>query len=110
MAGEISPVSRRLKEIRRRAGLSIREVADQLGMEHGSSYQHYEDRYRKPYMPLDFVRRLIPIFETGGVGATDVYALAGVDAAQRPLGDEAMLHIEELDVRAGAGAGLVGSN
>ena len=36
--------------------------------------------------------------------------MAGVDAAQRPLGDEAMLHIEELDVRADAGAGLVGSN
>ncbi|HUB97192.1 MAG TPA: S24 family peptidase [Stellaceae bacterium] len=107
---EVSPVSRKLKQLRQRAGLSIREVAHQLGMEHGSSYQHYEDRYRKPYMPLDFVRRLIPIFEQGGVGAADVYALAGVDAAQRPLGDEAMLHIEELDVRAGAGAGLVGSN
>ena len=53
MPGEVSAVSRRLKEIRRRAGLSIREVAEALGMEHGSSYQHYEDRYRKPLLPLD---------------------------------------------------------
>jgi transcriptional regulator with XRE-family HTH domain len=107
---EASPVSRKLKLLRQRAGLSIREVAHALGMEHGSSYQHYEDRYRKPHLPLDFVRRLIPIFEKGGVGAADLFALAGVDAAQRPLGDETMLRIEELDVRAGAGAGanLVG--
>ena len=107
-----SPASRKLKLLRTRAGLSIREVAHALGMEHGSSYQHYEDRFRKPHLPLDFVRRLIPIFDKGGVGAAELYALAGVDAAQRPLGDEAMLHIEELDVRAGAGAGagLVGGN
>ena len=107
---DASPVSRKLKQLRQRSGLSIREVAHALGMEHGSSYQHYEDRYRKTHLPLDFVRRLIPIFEKGGVGATDLYALAGVDGAQRPLGDETMLHIEELDVRAGAGAGagLVG--
>jgi transcriptional regulator with XRE-family HTH domain len=108
---ESSPVSRKLKQIRTRAGLSIREVAHALGMEHGSSYQHYEDRYRKQYLPLEFVRRLIPIFEKGGISAPELYALAGVDAAQRPLGDETMLKIEELDVRAGAGAGagLVGA-
>jgi len=107
---DASPVSRKLKQLRVRAGLSIRDVAHALGMEHGSSYQHYEDRFRKPHLPLDFVRRLIPIFDKGGVGASELYALAGVDAAQRPLGDEAMLHIEELDVRVGAGAGLVAGN
>jgi SOS-response transcriptional repressor LexA len=100
-----SPVARKLKQLRTKAGLSIREVAHALGMEHGSSYQHYEDRFRKPHLPLDFVQRLIPIFEKGGVTGSEVYALAGVDAAQRPLGDEPMLHIEELDVRADAGAG-----
>ncbi len=105
---ETSPITRKLKQLRQRAGLSIREVAHALGMEHGSSYQHYEDRYRKPHLPLDFVRRLVPIFEKGGVSSAEVFSLAGVDAAQRPLGDETMLHIEELDVRAGAGGGLTG--
>jgi phage repressor protein C with HTH and peptisase S24 domain len=120
MAGEVSAVSRRLKEIRRRAGLSIREVAEALGMEHGSSYQHYEDRYRKPLLPLDLTQKLVPIFTRAGADPAALYALAGVDAsgshllgatAPRDEENEArIIRIEELDVRAAAGAGLTGDN
>src|SRR5579872_7025833 len=62
---EASEVSRRLKLLRRRAGLTIREVAQALGMEHGSSYQHYEDRFRKAFLPLELVMKLVPIFREG---------------------------------------------
>jgi phage repressor protein C with HTH and peptisase S24 domain len=113
----VSAVSRQLKQLRQRAGLSIREVAQALGMEHGSSYQHYEDRFKKALLPLDLVRRLVPIFEAGGVEGAELYALAGVNATgERPLlaprgeGEGRMMRIEELDVRAGAGAGLIGEN
>jgi AcrR family transcriptional regulator len=116
MAGEVSEVSRQLKEIRRRSRLSIREVAEALGMEHGSSYQHYEDRYRKPFLPLDLVQRLVPIFQRAGADPAELYALAGVDASgthllggrQGAAADDAqrMMPIEELDVRASAGGGL----
>jgi transcriptional regulator with XRE-family HTH domain len=113
MTGEVAAVSRRLKEIRRRAGLSIREVAEALGMEHGSSYQHYEDRYRKPLLPLDLVQKLVPIFTRAGGDAAELYALAGVDASGTHLlgaadggGGERMMRIEELDIRASAGGGL----
>jgi phage repressor protein C with HTH and peptisase S24 domain len=118
MAGEVSAVSRRLKEIRRRAGLSIREVAEALGMEHGSSYQHYEDRYRKSLLPLDLVQKLVPIFARAGADPAALYALAGVDASGSHLlqthsgrseaANERIIQIEELDVRASAGAGLTG--
>jgi len=108
-------VSRRLKQLRQRAGLSIREVAHALGMEHGSSYQHYEDRFRKPLLPLDMAQRLAPIFGTKGIDAAELYALAGVDGSgARALGakgDDSLsgtLKIEELDVRASAGDGLTG--
>lgn len=57
----VSAASRQLKLLRQRAGLSIRDVAQQLGMEHGSSYQHYEDRFKKPLLPLDLVMKLAPI-------------------------------------------------
>ncbi|HEY5209913.1 MAG TPA: LexA family transcriptional regulator [Stellaceae bacterium] len=120
MAAEVSAVSRRLKEIRRRAGLSIREVAEALGMEHGSSYQHYEDRYRKALLPLDLTQKLVPIFSQAGADPAELYALAGVDAsgshllgAAPPRDDEAearIVRIEELDVRASAGAGLTGDS
>ncbi len=115
---EASSVSRRLKALRQRAGLSIREVAHALGMEHGSSYQHYEDRFRKPLLPLEFAQRLVPIFGAKGIDAAEVYALAGVDGSGgrglRPKGEDGVppgqLRIQELDVRASAGDGLTGDN
>jgi hypothetical protein len=114
---EVSAVSRRLKQVRQHAGLSIRQVAEALGMEHGSSYQHYEDRFKKPLLPLELVLKLVPIFEPRGVDPADLFALAGVDGTgQRPLPSLArsaasahMLRIEELDVRASAGSGLTDS-
>ncbi|MGE5202339.1 MAG: XRE family transcriptional regulator [Acidobacteriota bacterium] len=115
--GEVSAVSRRLKQIRQRAGLSIRQVAEALGMEHGSSYQHYEDRFKKPLLPLDLILKLVPIFAPRGIEAAELFALAGVDGSgHRPLAEQArpelatpMLRIEELDVRASAGSGLADS-
>jgi len=120
MAEAPAPVSRRLKELRQRAGLSIREVAHALGMENGSSYQHYEDRFRKTWLPLEFIERLVPIFAPHGVEAEALYALAGVGgggpaASGRALAGKAapppgILRIEELDVRASAGHGLDGES
>ena len=80
-------------------------------MEHGSSYQHYEDRYRKPLLPLDLTQKLVPIFAKAGADPAELYALAGVDAsgthllgaAPRRGRDERIIRIEELDVRASAG-------
>src|SRR5260221_4717471 len=116
----VSAVSRQLKLLRQRAGPPIREGARALGMEHGSSYQHYEDRFKKPLLPLDLVMKLVPIFAPGGVDPGELYALAGVNATgERPLvaapphaapGDARTIRIEELDVRASAGAGLTGEN
>lgn len=116
----VSAASRQLKQLRQRAGLSIREVAQALGMEHGSSYQHYEDRFKRAFLPVELVMKLVPLFEAGGVAAGELYALAGINNATgaRPLDPAAArgdasgrsIRIEELDVRASAGAGLIGGN
>jgi hypothetical protein len=117
MPTTVSAVSRQLKQLRQRAGLSIREVAQALGMEHGSSYQHYEDRFKKPLLPLDLVMRLVPIFAAGGVEADELYGLAGVHATGElplapaaPRSDSHLIRIAELDVRASAGGGLIGDS
>jgi len=115
---DVSAVARRLKQIRMRAGLSIRQVAEALGMEYGSSYQHYEDRFKKALLPLDLIMRLVPIFGPRGIDPADLFALAGVDGpGQRPLPSIArpeiaatMMRIDELDVRASAGSGLTDEN
>src|SRR5260370_32254664 len=77
----VSAVSRQLKQLRQKAGLSLREVAQALGMEHGSSYQHYEDRYKKPLLPLDLVPRLVPIFVRAGLASGEPSHLPRVTAA-----------------------------
>jgi SOS-response transcriptional repressor LexA len=76
---EISQAARRLKLLRERAGLSMRAVSEALGWTL-TRYQHYEDRYRRAYLPLDFARQIADIFAQRGVPAADVLALAGVDA------------------------------
>jgi phage repressor protein C with HTH and peptisase S24 domain len=71
-----------LKILRERAGLSMRAVSEALGWTL-TRYQHYEDRYRRSYLPLDLARQLGDLFAQRGVPAADVLALAGVDMAPR---------------------------
>jgi len=76
---ETSQAARRLKLLRERAGLSMRAVSEALGWTL-TRYQHYEDRYRRPYLPLDLARQLADIFAPRGVPAADMLALAGIGA------------------------------
>ncbi len=87
-AAEVSAAARRLKALRREAGLSMAAVARHLGFTHASRYQHYEDRFRRPYLPLELAERLSPLFAQKGVSPAQVMALAGIappapDGAQK---------------------------
>jgi phage repressor protein C with HTH and peptisase S24 domain len=79
---EISQAARRLKMLRERAGLSMRAVSEALGWTL-TRYQHYEDRYRRNYLPLELARQLSDLFAQRGVPPADVLALAGVEATPR---------------------------
>lgn len=68
----------RLKALRKQTGLSIRATAEAIGMP-PSTYSSYEDKYRKPFLPLDLTKRLAPVFARHGVSETDVMALAGLE-------------------------------
>lgn len=80
---DISPAARRLKQLREEAGLAMREVAEALDWPL-TRYQHYEDRYRRAHLPLDFMRALAPIFESRGVPAAELLALAGLADSEIP--------------------------
>jgi phage repressor protein C with HTH and peptisase S24 domain len=77
---EISPAARRLKLLRQKAGLSMRAVSDALNWPL-TRYQHYEDRYRRSYLPLELARQLSDLFAQRGVLPAEVLALAGVEPA-----------------------------
>lgn len=66
-----------LKRLRERSKMSVREVAAALGKP-TSTYASYEDKFKKPYLPLDLINALVPIFDAKGIPPEEVLALAGV--------------------------------
>lgn len=121
-----SRAAARLKALREQSGLTVREVARLIDRP-ASTYASYEDKYKKPFLPLDLVRALVPVLEPRGIDPDALLALAGVgrgSTLSQPPGEAAamsgpaapeaaapvtgaMLAVAELDIRAGAGGGLV---
>lgn len=56
------------------AGLSIRTMATLLGIS-PTTYQHYERRYKKPYLPNELVEKVIPVLLAHGIVPTAVSSL-----------------------------------
>ena len=90
---EISEAARRLKELREQAGLTMRAVSEALGWSL-TRYQHYEDRYKRRFLPFELARDLEAIFVPHGVESGSVLHLAGIEpgapsrareAAARPI-------------------------
>lgn len=81
MTGEVSEAARALKRLREQSGLPMRAVADHLGWTL-TRYQHYEDRYRRRFLPVELARSLAALFAERGVEAAAVLDLAGLGAGQ----------------------------
>nr|WP_169054834.1 helix-turn-helix transcriptional regulator [Azospirillum sp. TSA2s] len=77
----VSSVPARLRALRERAKLSVRELADELGWAH-STYSTYEGRFKKPYLPVDKARQIADVLVRHGIPAAEVLELAGVFAAE----------------------------
>ena len=78
---EISEAARRLKELREQAGLTMRAVSEALGWSL-TRYQHYEDRYKRRFLPFELARDLEAIFTPHGVESGAVLQLAGIEPGQ----------------------------
>jgi phage repressor protein C with HTH and peptisase S24 domain len=78
---EISEAARHLKELREQAGLTMRAVSEALGWSL-TRYQHYEDRYKRRFLPFELARDLEAIFAPHGVESGAVLQLAGIEHGQ----------------------------
>lgn len=82
-ASEMASVAPLLKSLRQTAvpPLSIRKMAERLGMGH-SSYAVYENPnlYKKPHLPIDLARRIAAVLAEYSVDPADVMKLAGLTA------------------------------
>lgn len=96
---EISEAARRLKELREQAGLTMRAVSEALGWSL-TRYQHYEDRYKRRFLPFELARDLEAIFAPHGVESGAVLQLAGIEPGQ-----PASARREAAPIRAAAAPG-----
>jgi len=116
----------KLKVLRQRAGWTVRAFAEAMGYgEKQSSYRTYEDTYKKPFLPIDFVEKTIPLLVDRGeppIELREVWELAGVFPGEMGLSDgierakraKSLAHTEhgavivnEYDVSPQAGAGAL---
>jgi SOS-response transcriptional repressor LexA/DNA-binding transcriptional regulator YiaG len=72
-----SPVCDKLKALRQEAKMSVREVAEAIGVP-GSTYASYERRYKKPYLPVSLIMSLRPIFTARGIDRRRIDELGGL--------------------------------
>ncbi|GAB2176938.1 hypothetical protein DLREEDagr8_24960 [Dongia sp. agr-C8] len=70
-----------MKELREQAGLTMRAVSEALGWSL-TRYQHYEDRYKRRFLPFELARDLEAIFVPHGVESGAVLGLAGIESGQ----------------------------
>lgn len=73
---EKSEVATALKRLRERTGRSVRETAAAIGWK-PTTYQRYEDAFKKEHQPVRLMRLLAPVFAPK-VAAAELLALAGV--------------------------------
>lgn len=107
-----SRAARKLKDLRRKAGLSLREMASELGWG-ATRYQHYEDRYKKPFLPPEVVEAVWPVLQKRGVSAAELGKLSP-SLPHPPRGTsgsadtgENLVFIPVYDVAAAAGDGAL---
>ncbi|ROQ00473.1 phage repressor protein C with HTH and peptisase S24 domain [Stella humosa] len=106
-----------LKALRERAGLTVRDVARELGKS-PSGYAFYENDYKRPYLPAELTKPMAELLAGLGeppITNDEVMALSGLvtpDGAEerarkrrrpQPEVPEGLAGVPELDIRAGAG-------
>lgn len=108
----------RLKALRERAGLSIRDLAAAIGSG-VRDYEKLEKRGKNDFLSKELVADLANVFTPRGVQGQDLLALAGAggvsgqvdrERSERPRADDQLaetIMVQELDVRAAAGGGGV---
>lgn len=108
-----------LKNLRLRAGMSIREVASRLRVGGASTYSSYERTYKKSYLPPSMVTQLVKMYVGKGdppIEREDVISLSGdphyleVTADNRdfqPYPKVETRTIQELDASAHGGSGAM---
>jgi transcriptional regulator with XRE-family HTH domain len=77
MVAAMTSVTRKLRDLRQEARLTVRAMADAMGLPLGT-YARYESGYKRPYLPVEFTRKAAAILAARGIDASRVMLLAGL--------------------------------
>ncbi|MEQ8388117.1 MAG: S24 family peptidase [Alphaproteobacteria bacterium] len=107
---DTSQAASRLKALRQKAGLSLREMAREIGWG-ATRYQHYEDRYKKPYLPIEVLDAILPVLARHGVPHRDLEkltpAMPGNMREKQKAESDDLVFVPVYDVAAAAGDGTM---
>ena len=77
------PAAARLKKLRSQAGLTIRQMSEELGYEYHTKYQYWEDRYKKDHLPWEIFLPIKEILMARGVPESEIDVLLPMDVRDR---------------------------
>ena len=83
---DVKDVGLKLKTIRNEAGLSVRAMAEALGMP-ASTYATREAETKRPFLPMEWAIPIADILEKHGIDRYRVLHLAGQDAGHHPANE-----------------------
>lgn len=96
-----------MKKLREDAGLTVREMADELGMPAASSYQHYEKGFKGRYMPSKMGDKLEAFVKAHDMPIERANELTGRHTTGDEDPDDDLLRVPFYDFRPGMGGGGV---
>jgi len=103
-----TPLTQALRQFREDCGLTMQDMADALG-KRKSSYQYYEESYKKSTLPRELAPALIKVAKAAGLSQDRVSALIGVPITiQASDTVDALFDPRKLPILGGARGGLKG--
>ncbi|WP_416877942.1 S24 family peptidase [Litorimonas sp.] len=103
-----TPVGQKLKNFRNDCGLTVEEMAKALGKVK-SSYQYYEDKYKKPFLPIGLREGLLTLARGYNLPPSRASELIGIpitDNKTQPI--EGLFDGKKLPILGGARGGMEG--
>ncbi len=82
-----APIGKKVRDLRIRAGLTLEEVAAAMGLARASSAQHYEDDYKKHFLPLEKANALANAMEGRGIPPIRREEVLALAFSEEALGD-----------------------
>ncbi len=83
----VSAVARELKRLRTEAGITVSAMGRALG-KGTSGYQHYEDRYKRQYLPPEMRAGITRMLTTAGISKARIDALFGPTGLRTSFDDQ----------------------